>query len=102
MYTAKTISDDVLDEDIHNAGENLRAGSRRIKKDLHETADAMKEDAEQIARSVGRQVRALADTAEHALGEATHSVSEKIHEKPVQSSLIALGIGVLLGLLFRR
>ena len=55
-----------------------------------------------LAHEAGRQVRAIMNSADKEMSAATDTVKTHIHEKPVQSSAIALGIGFLLGLLFRR
>ena len=63
-----------------------------------ETRDAaMAEAAELLERS-----RAALDEGRLKARQATASVEEYIKEKPVQSALIALGVGFLIGLVTRR
>jgi ElaB/YqjD/DUF883 family membrane-anchored ribosome-binding protein len=100
---AATLNDEgELDDKIRSAGENLRKGAGEVQKDLRATANTASDDLEGIARHVGRQVREMAVSAEDSVVEFSGSVSKKIHEKPVQSSVIALAVGIVLGFLFRR
>ena len=54
------------------------------------------------AHEAGTQVRAIYDHASEEVHEVAHHVEERIVARPLQSSLIALGAGVVLGLLLRR
>jgi len=65
-------------------------------------ASNVKADLHDIARAAGRSSRTLIDAASHELEGSAHSVAEAIREKPFQSGAIALGLGVLLGMFFRR
>jgi len=62
----------------------------------------MKADLHDIAREAGRSSRNLIDAASHELEGSADSVATMIREKPLQSGAIALGLGVLLGMFFRR
>lgn len=59
--------------------------------DLHDTAN-----------KAGRKVRDLYNAASKEIGGDIDMVKSQIRRKPVQSSLIALGAGFLLGALIRR
>lgn len=61
-----------------------------------------KNDIQAKANKVGHNVRNFIDSASEEISHAKSVVGTQIREKPVQSSLIALGIGYLLGALFRR
>jgi ElaB/YqjD/DUF883 family membrane-anchored ribosome-binding protein len=70
-------------------------GARRVKGDVREAANAVREDLNDLARQAGGYVREFADqTEENLLG--------RIRDNPVQSTLIAAGVGFVLGFLFRR
>jgi ElaB/YqjD/DUF883 family membrane-anchored ribosome-binding protein len=69
---------------------------------IYDAAAAIKDDVESLANSAGRRVRAAIDDAQTNLVERTDNMTAVIRENPVQSSLIALATGVLLGFLFRR
>lgn len=62
----------------------------------------VKTDAENAAHRAGTSVRNMLDSASDELTHVKEVVNDQIHNKPVQSSLIALGAGVILGLLIRR
>lgn len=67
-----------------------------------DTVIEMKDDLRSIANSTGRKLRTAFDSTTHELSHAAEIVTKQIKDKPVQSSLIALGAGFLLGALFRR
>ena len=102
MYA--TAKDDKADLAGKTQQASAHAGQavHRIKADISDAADRMKNDLEGMARSAGKQVRDLADSAEETATDAAATVTAKIRENPVQSSMIALGVGVLVGLLFFR
>lgn len=79
-----------------------RNGVRHARKSVQAAIDDTKEELEDIARNAGQHVRRLIDNAEENISEATGAVAERIRGNPVQSSLIALGIGFVAGMLFRR
>ena len=54
------------------------------------------------ANQAGRKVREFLDTATHDACDATAAVEKQIRSNPVQSSLMAAGVGFLLGALFCR
>ena len=59
-------------------------------------------DAEDKVLDLAGRVKGFIGSANDDLSAATSKVNDKIHEKPVQSSLIALGIGFVLGALLIR
>lgn len=54
------------------------------------------------ANEAGRKVRAIVHTASDEISHASEKVTGEIRSNPVRSSMIALGVGVLLGVLLRR
>src|ERR1700733_6552307 len=100
MRTAAIRQDE--EEDMNDAVKNLRDNARRTKEDLRDAVDTIRDDAESIAHEAGRQVRQVVNDAEKKVIAASKTVSDSIHANPMQSSLIALGVGVFLGMLFRR
>ena len=60
------------------------------------------DDMENVANKAGRKVRAYIDNAGDELANVTDNVKSQIREKPVQSSIIALAIGFVLGGLLSR
>jgi len=82
--------------------DDIRDGARRIKEDVRQAAGTFKNDIEDVAREAGAQARACAGSVEKNVKDTLGSVTNKINDNPVQSSVIALGVGVLLGLVFFR
>ena len=70
--------------------------------DVINSAGEMKDDICVTANKAGHKVRDFIDSAGEELSHTTETVTTKIKDKPVQSSLIALGIGFVLGALFCR
>ena len=62
----------------------------------------VKDDLHAVVNKAGRKLRSAYDTASEELHHATDVVTTQIRQKPVQSSMIALGVGVLIGALLRR
>jgi uncharacterized protein YjbJ (UPF0337 family) len=58
--------------------------------------------AEDKVTSIAGKLRGFADTASEDFSNLSDKVNKEIHEKPVKSSLIALGIGFILGALLIR
>ncbi len=61
-----------------------------------------KEDAVAAANEAGHKLRESINKAETEISSTYKSVSEYVNKKPVQSSIIALGIGYVIGSIFRR
>ena len=85
----------------------------RLRDDLSELSDVIRKVAQSKSTEAGdaalaeaqrlleRSRKTLDDGAARAR-RAAKSLEDYIHEKPVQASLIALGIGLFIGLLSRR
>ncbi len=83
---------------IHKAADDLRSGAYRASNEARDTVNNVKDDLQGIARQAGQRAREFADNAEHA----TDSLTSTIRENPMTSSLVAIGVGFLIGSLFRR
>ena len=70
---------------------NLKNSAHELNSGLHNTAN-----------QAGRKVRNLFNTASDEISHASDTVTQEIRTNPVRSSMIALGVGVLLGALLRR
>lgn len=70
------------------------------------TAEAAKtyatQDMKEAANQAGRKVRNIYDTVTSQAMDAKDTVTTEIRTNPVRSSVIALGVGFVLGALFRR
>lgn len=98
MYTASNSNT----RSIKESANKLKNEAQQDIEETREGLEVVKDDLRDVANRAGRRVRNLIDTAS---SEATHvkeTVTHQIQDKPVQSALIALGAGFLLGALFRR
>ena len=91
MYTANKDTSN----DVKNAASNIRD-------EAVNTIYGVKDDLTGAANKAGNKVRNLFHTASEEISHVSDSVSKQVHSNPVQSSLIALGAGFILGSLFRR
>ena len=80
-----------LNEAAQQVGQNLRDLGGQVR-------DAAKEKYEQL----GDQARAYYDEGKQAATEWEEGLESYVREKPLQALLIAGGVGLLLGLLWRR
>ena len=62
----------------------------------------MGENLHNAAHNAGRKVRGMLYMASDELSHARDYVGMEVRNNPVRSSVIALGVGVLLGTLLRR
>jgi ElaB/YqjD/DUF883 family membrane-anchored ribosome-binding protein len=81
---------------------DVKEAIHRLKGDARDAAAAVKDDLEDVARRTGRQVRELADSAGHNVTDVAGTMTAKIRDNPIQSSMIALGLGFVFGVLYRR
>ena len=93
MYNATT--KDASMTDVKNAASNIRD-------EAVNTAYGVKDDLTGAANKAGRKVRNLFSCASDEISHVSDTVTKEIRTNPVQSSMIALGAGFLLGALFRR
>ncbi|NDF12067.1 MAG: hypothetical protein EB060_04530 [Proteobacteria bacterium] len=84
---------------------NKKIGTAKAKhaaSSVSKKAARISENMADMANEAGQQAREFIDSAAANINEAKESVVERIQEKPIQSSLIALGAGFVLGIFFRR
>ena len=93
MYTAKESKDTV---------HTLKNSTNDLRNELNDTASGVKDDFRDAANNAGRKVRSFFNSASDELSSAKETVTTQIRTNPVQSSFAALGIGFVLGLLYRR
>jgi len=82
--------------------DDLRKGADHVKSDIHDTVNAVNGDLHKMAHQAGGHLREFAGSAEQSVEDTAGSVAKQIRANPIQSTLIALGAGVVLGALFRR
>jgi ElaB/YqjD/DUF883 family membrane-anchored ribosome-binding protein len=85
-----------------SATDDVRDAASRAKRDARNTADRTEDNVVNAAESAGRKVRDFIDEASEKIHTATDKVTSEVNHNPMQSTLAALGIGFVLGMLFRR
>jgi ElaB/YqjD/DUF883 family membrane-anchored ribosome-binding protein len=103
LYTSKNMDEHQNPEEAVERGkEHLRAAADDLKEaasaKVEEMRHAAEQKAEELRSATQSKARELKGTAESWQAEA-HAY---IRHNPIKSVLIALGLGVLLGLLFRK
>ena len=68
-------------------------------KNVHELAERAERVVNDGLEKLRVQSRVYAEEAERSLETAQKYVTEKVHERPVATTLVALGVGMFLGLL---
>lgn len=89
-------------ESSANTASDLRSTAYNAKREMRDAANDMKEDLTDAAANAGRKVRDFLHTASDQVGYASDRVTGEIRTNPVRSTAVALGIGFLLGAIFRR
>ena len=92
---AANLTKEFAENDVKNAVTNTANRARN-------KAGHVVEDLSHYANDAGRKVRHFIDSASDEFGHATDKVSGEIRANPVRSSVVALGIGFLIGALIRR
>ena len=90
-----TTNKDTAFKDVKNSAANIRD-------EAIETGYEVKDDLRAAANQAGRKVRGFFNNASDEIQRASDVVTAEVRKNPVQSSLIALGAGFVLGALFRR
>jgi len=70
--------------------------------DVKETYEETKDSLNQSAQKIGHEARELYDSASTELTQVSASMAKEIRSNPLRSSAIALGIGIVMGILLRR
>lgn len=103
MFAAsKDYADDEKVKDVKLSAQKLKAEARESARDAREAAEDFGSELRQAAHRTGHSVR---EFLHHAGDEVSHvgdNVASHIRHKPVQSSLIALAAGFIIGALVRR
>ncbi|MEC8533825.1 MAG: DUF883 domain-containing protein [Pseudomonadota bacterium] len=96
MATTKARED--IKADLKTLKEDLKAGAREETQRLREKAEEAEARLRAKSEEVREQARTYYDAAER-LDEAQRYVVERVQERPLQSTAIALGVGLVLGML---
>lgn len=87
---------------MYTTSKDLKNTASNIRDEAIDTAYEVKGDLRDAANNTGRKVRRFFNNATDELSHASDTVTKQVRGNPVQSSLIALGAGFVLGALFRR
>ena len=79
-----------------------RSASNDVKRKGQQVVAEGRDGVLEIANEAGQKVREIFGHYSEDLSHTKEVIEENIRNKPLQSSLIALGAGVLLGMLIRR
>ena len=98
--TARSVED--LKETAKDAAQDAKAMAKDRMKNLREDAEEVGEDLRSAAQQAGKKVR---NAVEHAVDETTETakvVTGYVRSNPIESTLIGLGVGIVVGALLRR
>lgn len=102
MYTATTAEKEAA-AFKNSAGVNhLKSDLKDAANDARDHADKVGADIKEVAQEAGQKMRHMMDAAGTDLVELSEKVVAEVRQHPVQSSVIALGAGVIIGMLLRR
>ncbi|MES2983944.1 MAG: hypothetical protein V4735_02005 [Pseudomonadota bacterium] len=69
---------------------------------LKSAANELNDDLQYAAHKAGSKIRSIYNNAHDELHHASDVVTSEIRSNPIRSSVVALGVGVILGALLRR
>src|SRR4051812_5879026 len=98
MFNATTKNANERNETNSNIKSAASYAGYEARNAIEDTAD----DIRTTANKAGRKVRNLFNNASDEITDAADTVTTYVRKSPVQSSMLALGIGFILGSLFRR
>jgi ElaB/YqjD/DUF883 family membrane-anchored ribosome-binding protein len=109
-YRKETIVSETHDspgrEDLERQFQTIRDDITTLSRLLREIGEAKagekRDTALAEAEALLDRSRAILDEGRIRAREATASIEDHIREKPIQSALVALGIGFLVGIITRR
>ncbi len=102
MYTATTAEKEASSMKNSAGVSHLKSDLKDAANDAREHADRVGADIKEVAQEAGQKMRHMLDAAGTDLAQLTDTVAAEVRQRPVQSSVIALGAGVILGMLLRR
>ncbi len=81
---------------------DVKTSANRVERAARSKANSVVEDLSEYAHTAGQSVRHFIDSANDEVHHAADKVKGEIRENPVRSTLVALGVGALIGALLRR
>lgn len=90
----------MINEKIESDVEALSEEIKRLRADLTKLAEVLRTTAEHAGAEAADQARAAGERAWTGAKSKADELVQRIEEKPVSSTAIAFGVGMLFGLLF--
>lgn len=84
------------------AEHDVRSEADRTVEGVEKTARHVADDLSSRANEAGAKLRHLFDDAQGHLNKAGGRLNKEVHENPVRTGLLALGTGVLIGMMLKR
>ena len=97
---AQTSNEDT--RDVSKRTDEVRQRARAVRDDVRELGRAAKGAAGEAYEDVKRQAGEYVDREKLRVTEFEDQIVEYVRQKPLQSVLIAVGVGAVIGLLLRR
>jgi ElaB/YqjD/DUF883 family membrane-anchored ribosome-binding protein len=83
-------------------GEGIRDTASQVQQNLRDMGGQVREAATDQYNQLRDQAQQYFEDGRVRAQEWEQSIEQYVHEKPIQSLLIAAGVGVLLGILWKR
>jgi ElaB/YqjD/DUF883 family membrane-anchored ribosome-binding protein len=84
------------------SGSGERSPASETGRQVRDTAQEVSAQVNDTARQVSETASAYYAQGREKIGEVEHYLEDNIRTKPLQSVLLAAGVGLLLGLLWKR
>lgn len=84
------------------AEHDVRSEADRTVDNVEKTARHVADDLSARASEAGAKLRTLFDDAQGQINKAGGRLNQEVHDNPVRTGLLALGAGVLIGMLIKR
>ncbi|MDC7676701.1 hypothetical protein [Asticcacaulis machinosus] len=84
------------------AENDVKTSAREAIKTVEREAKHVLDDVSHYASDAGQKVRHLYDQAVDEVSHVSHNVESEIKSNPVRASMVALGVGFILGALLTR
>ena len=83
-------------------GANIRDTAQDVKQNLRDMGGQVRDAATEQYNNLRDQATEYFQEGRERAQEWEQSIEQYVHEKPIQSILIAAGVGMLLGILWKR
>ena len=93
---------DPADQGIQGQAGNLRETASQVGENLRELGGQVRETATQQYEQLRQQAGDYYEQGRQRAQEMEQNLEQYVQEKPIQALLIAAGVGMLLGILWKR